>query len=87
MNQKNKPLNNIQINDELPTVARQAIARVLQEEDGYVYNPIDKGGETNYGISKRWYPNLDIKNLTVTQASKIYYQDYWLKIIAINYHQ
>ena len=78
MNKKNKPLNH-QTNDELPTVARQAIDRILQEEGGYVCNPTDKGGETNYGISKRWYPNLDIKNLTVTQASNIYYQEYWLK--------
>ncbi|MCW7552572.1 N-acetylmuramidase [Endozoicomonas gorgoniicola] len=56
-----------------------AIAFVLSEEGGYVNDPNDNGGETNYGISKRAYPDLDIKNLTVGQAEAIYYQDYWLK--------
>lgn len=36
----------------------------------------DTGGETNFGISKKAYPNLDIKNLTIEQAAKIYRQDY-----------
>ncbi|MDR2666964.1 MAG: phage tail tape measure protein [Holosporales bacterium] len=35
------------------------------------------GGETKYGISKRWYPNLDIRNLTVDGAKLIYYRDFW----------
>lgn len=48
-------------------------------EGGYVNDPIDKGGETKYGISKRSYPNLDIKNLTKEQAREIYYKDFWLK--------
>ena len=55
-----------------------AIAFVLSEEGGYVNDPNDNGGETNYGISKQAYPDLDIKNLTVGQAEAIYYQDYWL---------
>ena len=32
---------------------------------------------TNMGISARWYPALDIKNLTVEQASSIYELKYW----------
>jgi len=39
----------------------------------------DPGGETNMGISKRQYPNEDIKNLTVERAKQLYYKDYWLK--------
>ena len=39
----------------------------------------DPGGTTNYGISQRAYPNLDIKNLTLDQAKEIYYRDYWLR--------
>ena len=55
----------------------QAIDVVLKHEGGYVKNPADPGGETNYGISKRAYPQLDIKNLTVKQAKQIYRRDYW----------
>jgi lysozyme family protein len=48
-------------------------------EGGYSNNAADVGGETKYGISKRSYPNLDIKNLTRDQARKIYFCDFWLK--------
>lgn len=41
-------------------------------------DPHDPGGETNFGISKRSYPNLDIRNLTADDAVRIYRQDYWL---------
>jgi lysozyme family protein len=51
---------------------------ILHEEGGYVNNPNDPGGETNMGISKHSYPNLDIKNLTVDQATQIYYTDFWI---------
>ena len=34
--------------------------------------------ETKYGISKRSFPALDIKNLTVEQAGEIYYKNYYL---------
>ena len=57
--------------------ARSAIDRVLGREGGYVNDPADKGGETKFGISKRAYPNLDIKNLTQMQAAEIYKRDYW----------
>jgi len=62
-----------------PPIAMQAIVHVLNAEGGYVNNPNDLGGETSFGISKRWYPHLDIFNLTLTKAVEIYYQDYWLK--------
>lgn len=54
-----------------------AIAKVLKDEGGYVNHPSDPGGETNFGISKRSYPNVDIKNLTVEKAKDIYYSDFW----------
>lgn len=56
----------------------KAINRVLGHEGGYVNDPEDPGGETNWGISKRSYPKVDIKNLTRNQAITIYYQDFWL---------
>jgi len=49
-------------------------------EGGYSNNPNDPGGETNFGISKRSYPNLDIKNLTWEQAKAIYKRDFWDKM-------
>jgi len=48
-------------------------------EGGYVNDPVDPGGETKYGISKRSYPDIDIKSLTKLEAEQIYYNDYWLK--------
>lgn len=56
---------------------QKAIAVVLAHEGGYVNNPADPGGETKFGISKRSYPNLDIKNLTRDQAVEIYRRNWW----------
>jgi lysozyme family protein len=52
---------------------------VLKHEGGYVNDPVDPGGETNFGIAKRSHPDVDIKNLTEEGAIEIYYQDYWMK--------
>ncbi|MBA5235269.1 peptidoglycan-binding protein [Pectobacterium aroidearum] len=68
-----------------------AVAFVLAKEGGYVNDPTDKGGETKFGISdlrdgirdgmtdidgdKK--PDVSIKDLTLEQASQIYYRDYW----------
>ena len=56
-----------------------AISKILKNEGGYISDPVDPGGETQFGISKRSYPNIDIKNLTKNQAINIYFKDYWLK--------
>ena len=61
----------------MKTTFNEIIEVVLEHEGGYVNDPDDAGGETNFGIAKRWYPNVDIKNLTKEQAEKIYHQDYW----------
>jgi lysozyme family protein len=55
---------------------KEIINRVIAREGGYVNHPNDPGGETNYGISKRSYPNLNIKTLTKEQAEDIYLRDY-----------
>jgi lysozyme family protein len=52
---------------------------VKKWEGGFVDDPDDPGGRTNYGISQRAYPQLDIKNLTYAQAAEIYFKDYWSK--------
>jgi lysozyme family protein len=52
----------------------QAIIKTLKWEGG---ETTDTGGYTKYGISQKAYPNLDIKNLTIQDAKKIYKSDYW----------
>ena len=61
----------------MKTTFNEIIEIVLEHEGGYVNDPDDAGGETKYGIAKRWYPDVDIKNLTKEQAKTIYHQDYW----------
>ena len=58
---------------------KEIIEKVLEHEGGYVNDPKDLGGETKYGITKRFYPDVDIKNLTIEQATEIYKKDYWDK--------
>lgn len=59
---------------------QKAVALILKHEGGYVNDPRDPGGETNFGISKRAYPNEDIKALTPQRAALLYHRDYWLAI-------
>jgi len=56
----------------------QCFQFLLTQEGGYSNNPNDPGGETKYGISKRAYPSLDIKSISVEQVRAIYLRDYWL---------
>jgi lysozyme family protein len=57
----------------------KAFDYVMMHEGGYVKDPKDAGGETKFGISKRSYPHLDIKNLTQDRANQIYFCDFWMK--------
>lgn len=58
----------------------KAVEVIIDLEGGYTANEKDPGGETKYGISKKAYPNLDIKNISLDQAKEIYRQDYWNKV-------
>ena len=55
----------------------EAVKFVLSWEGGYVNDPIDPGGETNFGISKRAHPDEDIENMTLERAKEIYHDEYW----------
>lgn len=55
----------------------EAFERVIGHEGGYVSDSRDPGGETRFGISKKQYPNVDIKSLTLDEAKAIYRRDYW----------
>ena len=52
---------------------------VLEHEGGYVNDPDDPGGETNFGVAKRSHPDVDIANLTRDGAKEIYKEVYWDK--------
>lgn len=57
-----------------------AFNRLIDYEGGYTNDPNDPGGETKWGINKREYPKLIIKELTREDAYNIYEKDFWLKI-------
>lgn len=56
--------------------------KILDTEGGYVNNPADRGGPTNWGITEstaRHFGFADIKKLTRQQAYSILENAYWLK--------
>ena len=59
-----------------------AIGRVLGLEGGLVDNPNDPGGLTQWGVSQRSYPDVDIRRLTRAGACCIYKKDFWDKVHA-----
>lgn len=63
-----------------------AFDRLLGHEGGYTDGKGDPGGETNWGISKRSYPDVDIKALTREQAKEIYLRDFWNRVRADKLH-
>jgi lysozyme family protein len=60
-------------------IFEEAFEETMEFEGGYINDLDDPGGETKYGISKRSYPQLDIKNLTLEEAKEILYRDFWMK--------
>ena len=56
-----------------------AFNHVVKSEGGYNNRSDDPGGETNFGISKRAYPNENIKGMTAARAKEIYMTDYWMR--------
>ncbi len=55
-------------------------SRTLGHEGNYWIDPV--AGETKWGLSKRAYPNLIIKELTEEDARNIYLRDFWNPITA-----
>jgi len=63
---------------------RKVINEIIKKEGGYVNDPSDSGGETNYGITKRvaraYGFKGKMKNLTKDYAYMIYSKLYWDKL-------
>ncbi len=64
----------------------KAITVVLKNEGGFVNNPSDPGGATNFGISLEFYKTIipdadieDIRNLTKEMAIEVYQRQFWDK--------
>lgn len=68
---------------------QQIINHIIEIEGGYVNDPSDSGGETNYGITKQvaldnGYDG-DMKDLSKDFAYQIYEKQYWNKLRADDY--
>ena len=69
----------------------EIIALTVKNEGAFTINPDDDGNWTggkkgagelkgsNFGISAKSYPSVDIKGLTLDQAVQIYKRDFWDK--------
>jgi lysozyme family protein len=62
-----------------------AVEVVLKNEGGFVNHPADRGGATNWGITKKVYEAYkgrpvsieEIKNMPKSEAIEIYKRNYW----------
>lgn len=65
-----------------------ALKVILKHEGGFVNDPLDRGGATNYGITQAVYEAFvkrkvsvdEIKNMPMGNVSAIYKKEYWDKI-------
>ena len=76
----------------------EAFKRLIGHEGGYSTDRRDPGNwtggrvgvgtlkGTKFGLAANTYPNLDIKNLTLSQAKEIYKKDWWDKLGADGMH-
>ncbi len=68
----------------MSALKNSVLENILKVEGGYVNDPSDSGGETNFGITKRVAMSYgytgDMKRLTKDQAFEIYAKLYWHKL-------
>lgn len=65
----------------------QALPVILRAEGGFVDDPLDRGGATNFGITQRVYDTYrdrvkrgrqSVRLMTTAERDAIYFADYWL---------
>lgn len=62
-----------------PGVKEGLISSQVQRRNvGYVNDPLDRGGETKYGVAKNANMDLNITTLDWAAAKRVYYRRYWL---------
>jgi len=66
----------------MTVTSRQLFERAIEvvlahEGETFTDNPNDRGGPTKFGISQRWNPDVDVRELTRAQAIEIYWERYW----------
>lgn len=66
----------------MSNIFHKALAHTLKWEGGATItrDPHDPGGVTKYGISQVHHPEVDVENLTLEEATRIYLEDYWLPL-------
>lgn len=63
----------------VPMKISRMIGALIAVEGGYSNHPDDPGGETIYGISKRWWPEYWANGRpTSATAREFYYREFWL---------
>lgn len=74
---------------------QDALKFTLEYEGGYVNNPNDPGGATNFGITQNTYDGyrvtqrLDkqsVRQISRAEVQEIYYRSFWLKISGDSFH-
>lgn len=78
--------------NEFPAAYIKAFDRIISHEGGFTRRPEDPGNwtggkcghgklnGTKFGISAATYPDLNILELTLEDARRIYYTDWWVKL-------
>lgn len=70
----------------MKTQFEEIIEEVLEAEGGFVNDPDDKGGATNFGVTQQSYSNFlgssasvdDVRNMTREEAKECYKKDFWI---------
>ena len=68
----------------MKTTFDDIIEEVLEAEGGFVNDPDDKGGATNFGVTQQSYSNFlgspasvdDVRNMTRDEAKECYKKDW-----------
>jgi lysozyme family protein len=74
-----KPVTTEGTKERTPNVFKSIVDVVFAEEGGYVDDKDDRGGKTKYGITQKTYPDLDIENLSRSDALELLRADFYIK--------
>lgn len=63
---------------DLDTIAGKCDTTQQQRKVGFTDIAEDRGGVTKFGIAQNMSPDVDVQNITLSDARAIIYQNYWL---------